>query len=76
MATCHRGRDGRSWAFGMATAPRPPVVVGITSGGVHMRRAIAAGAKVVFRKPVEWERIVAFLRKLRAGPCDVTDVAS
>jgi DNA-binding NarL/FixJ family response regulator len=61
----------------MATAPRPPVVVGIPGGGeLHMRRAIAAGAKVVFRKPVEWERIVAFLRKLRAGPCDVTDVAS
>ena len=53
------------------------MVVGITGGGeLHTRRAIAAGAKMVFRKPVEWERIVAFIRKLRAGACDVTDVAS
>jgi CheY-like chemotaxis protein len=60
----------------LATVPRPPVIVGISSGGeLQLRRAMAAGAKAVFRKPVEWERIVAFLRGLE-GRSDVCDVAS
>jgi DNA-binding response OmpR family regulator len=60
-----------------ATTARPPVVIGITGGGeLHVRRAMAAGAKVVFGKPLDWERIVAFLRELEGPPGDVSDVAS
>ena len=31
-------------------------------GEIDVRRAMAAGAKVVFRKPIEWERLVGGIR--------------
>ena len=59
----------------LATCPRPPAVGAITGGGdFRLRRAMSAGAKIVFRKPVERERIVAFLRGCQVGPSDVGEL--
>jgi len=44
----------------------PPLIVVITGHGEpHLGRASAAGAQAVFRKPVEWDRILACLRRVK-----------
>jgi CheY-like chemotaxis protein len=44
---------------------RAPVVVVTGHGEPHLTRARAAGARAVFCKPVEWDRILACLARLK-----------
>jgi CheY-like chemotaxis protein len=55
-----------------------PIAVAAVTGHEepHLTRARVAGAQAVFRKPVEWERIVAFLRLLKTPRTEPTHLAA
>jgi CheY-like chemotaxis protein len=51
---------------GVATTPLTVIVV-TGHDEPHLARVRAAGADAVFQKPVEWEHIVAYLRRCRSA---------
>lgn len=51
----------------LLAAAKPLVVVITGQGEPHLGRARAAGAHAVFQKPVEWHRIVTYLRHSSAA---------
>lgn len=54
-----------------AARPLPTVAVMTGHGEPHLARARAAGAQAVFQKPVEWEHILTFLRRVATRGQDV-----
>jgi CheY-like chemotaxis protein len=70
--------DGAVVVRHLTTATLEPPVVAVISGHDDERldQARAAGAQAVFRKPVEWAHVVAFLSRLRIQDPATTDAAA